>query len=325
MQIKFTTMDKIQYMNYIYHRPGSSAYLSGETALFNAMKLKFPAIKISEVRNFLAKLDYYNVLSEKNKNMPKVHPKFITTTPFQSISCDLGFFKKNKNIILFCQDDFSGFKMAQFIGHKKNAKSSANAMRKILSKLPTKPAQIRTDQGGEFANFKKIDKNIKHVSLNSFQKAYNAEKLIGEFRKLYRRYQEYTGRKDVQKILPKLINSMNKKKSRITKMAPIEAIKIENAGKVFKNKFSKNYMQRSYNTFPQNTKYKKGDKVRVLDFRNATEEKSNFDKKKKRYSSAVFTIKEVLPATSPQQYLIEDSYGKIINRRFIDRHLIIQK
>ena len=225
-----------------------------------------------------------------------------------------------------CVDDHSSYKLAQFVGHKKNAKTVLNAMQKLLKRVPGKVGQVRTDKGGEFASFKKFlnKEQIQYVPLDSYQKAYAAEKFIGDFRKLYRKYQAYSGKKDLHKIMQPLINSMNKKYSRITKMTPIEATNISRSGEVFKNKYGHYYQKRITNAFPD-PKYKEGDHVRTINFKNAGEEHSKLDKNKQKFSTSVFRIYKVLPETYPQQYLLIDQEDKVINRRFIDRHLIAQK
>jgi len=312
-------------MNFIYHNRGNPAYLSGETTLYREVKKRFPTTKIEEVRRFLSTLAHYNIHSEKNQTKKKIHPKFYTTAPFQSLSCDLAFFKGNKNIWLMCIDDHSNYKLAQFIGQKKTAKSVQNALEKLLKRIPSSVGQIRTDLGGEFSKLKGFlkEKNISYVGLDSYQKAYNAEKFIGDFRKIYRRYKTYTKHKDLHKIMPSIVNSMNKKYSRVLKMTPLEATNPLKSGLVFHNKYGNHFENKQFNSFP-NSKYKVGDRVRIKDFRNAAEEKSTMVKKERNYSQTVFIVHSVIPDTWPQQYIIADEDGRVIRRRFIDRHLIIE-
>ena len=319
-------MNRDQYLKYIYHKQGNPAYLGGENALLREAKKKFPTLKRSDVVKFLSELPYYNVNSEKNKKIKKEHPKFLTTTPFQSMSCDLAFFSKNKNIWLMCVDDHSSYKISQYVGHKKHSKTVKNALEKLLKRLPRKPGQIRTDKGGEFAGFKNfLNKNeIQYVPLDSYQKAYAAEKFIGDFRKLFRKYQSYTGKKDLHKIMQPLVSTMNRKYNRVTKMTPLEATQMSRAGEVFHNKYGSAYSKMVENSFPK-AKYKEGNKVRTINFKNAAEEGLPMNKSRQKFSSSVFTVYKVLPETHPQQYLLTDEQNNLIGRRFIDRHLILQK
>lgn len=99
-----TKMDKKRYLSFIYHTKGHPAYLSGSSELFRQAKRKFPSITFKTIEKFLQKQKAYNLHTEKGKHQKKLHPKFITTSPFQSISCDLAFFAKNKLVYLMCID-----------------------------------------------------------------------------------------------------------------------------------------------------------------------------------------------------------------------------
>ena len=111
---------------------------------------------------------------------------------------------------------------------------------------------------------------------------------------------------------------MNKKHNRIIKMTPIEAAKIENAGIVFQRRFGDYIKEKSKN---YEGKFAIGTKVRVIAFKNASEQSNPF-KKDTRYSTSVFTIYKKVSESFPVQYLLEDEQANLISRPFLERHLI---
>lgn len=309
------------YLNLIYNHPGHAAFISGAPTLLREAKRKFPGAKLKQIEDFLKTKLEYNLHSERNKKLQKTHPKFYTTSPFQSISCDLAFFSKNHLIYLMCVDDHSGMKYAQYVGNKKTAESTSRAFAEILKKMPTTPARVRIDRGTEFAKLDKMfkDRKIAISHLDTYQKAYNAEKFIGELRRIFRCYKTKTGRQDIRPIIQKIVSSMNNKYNRVTKMTPLQAMKQQNAGLVFERRYL-HHLQQGLSM--PNPKYKAGDHVRCIIFKNAAEEKSSLSKRVGRYSSTVFSIYKAVPETYPQQYLLQDEQGNIISRRFMERHLI---
>lgn len=317
-------MNPEQYMNLIYHKRGNPAFMSGETALYRETKKKFPKVIRKDVVKFLKKLQSYNLHTEAPKKVNKVHPKFITTTPFQSVSCDLAFFAKNKLVYLMCIDDHSGLKFSEFAGNRKTANSTKRALEKIFSRMPRMPMRLRVDKGREFSSLKSFlaSKKIAFSQLDSYQKAYNAEAFIGQLRKIYRRYQTYSGKKDIRPIIQSIVTSMNKKRNRVTGLTPIEASKMQNAGQVFEKRFSKHLekMRENYDV-SKIAKFPLNSKVRVISYRNASEEKSLL-KKGPRYSSTIFTVYKQVNGSFPIQYMLKDDKGVVINRRFIERHLV---
>lgn len=314
-------MNVTNYLKLIYNQPGHPAFMSGAPTLLREVRKKYPLTSLQAVQKFLKTRLEYNLHTERNKRKKKVHPKFITTSPYQSVSCDLAFFAKNKLIYLMCIDDHSGMKYAQYVGNRKTASSTLRAMQKILKRMPVRPARIRIDRGTEFAALRTYlsKEKIALTHLDTYQKAYNAEAFIGQLRKLFRRYKTKTNRQDIRPAIQSLVNSMNKKYNRVIKMSPEEAANPANAGIVFKRRFLSHLRHRFEMPEP---KYREGTRVRILNFKNAAEEKSTLTKHQQRYSSTVFTVYKALQDTYPQQYLLSDSEGNIISRRFLERHLI---
>lgn len=315
------TMNVNQYLNLIYNKPGHPAYLGGESILLREGRRKFgTSLSRQQVVSFLKQKPEYNIHTDRNKRTPKHHPKFVTTAPLQSISCDLAFFAKNKLIYLLCIDDHSGMKFAHFVGNRKTASSTLGAFKKIIAQMPHKPGRVRIDRGTEFVGLKKFlkDNKIQLSHLDTYQKAYNAEKFIGELRKIFKRYKTKTERKDIRPIIQNIISTMNKKYNRVIKMSPRQAFDPKNSGLVFEKRFLQHLNKKL--TMPP-PKYKVGDTVRVINFKNAAEEKSLL-KPMQRYSSTIFRIYKALEETYPQQYLLMDENEKIISRPFLERHII---
>lgn len=316
------------YMKRLYYNPKTSAYLSGETSLFHAMRKKFPTIKREKIAKFLMKQKIYNLFTEKNKRKRKLYTKYVTSKPFQSMSCDLFFGKGHKNIFLMCADDFTNYRLGQFVGHRKTAKATTNAMAKILTAIPKKMHvnTIRTDYGSEYAGFEKFlkDKDIKYVPLKSYFKAYNAEKMIRDVRQVLKRYSQKYNKKVSPKIIKTIIRSLNNRHNRIMKMSSIDALNVENYGKVFERKFGSYIKAKRDNVnIKEMAKYRRGDKVRVLAYRNIIEERSQLSKKPTRYSTTIFRVFKPIPETYPIQYfLIDENSGQFINKRFLESHLI---
>ena len=146
-------MNVLKYLALIYHHPGHPAYLSGGPTLLREVRKKYPCTSQKVVEKFLKTLPKYNLHTERNKKETKTHPKFITTALFQSVSCDLAFFTKNKLIYLMCIDDHSGMKYAQYVGNRKTAASTLRAMDQVLARMPTRPGRIRINRGVCFTEF----------------------------------------------------------------------------------------------------------------------------------------------------------------------------
>ena len=125
--------------------------LRSSYSLYKHLKPKHPAIKISDVKNWLAQQEAYQV----SKPRSNTYNSFLAAGPLEQFQIDLIYMPKSWHndgykYVLAYVDVFS--KKAAMIPMKdRDASTSAKAFQSVLKKLGT-PKSIYSDQGAEFKN-----------------------------------------------------------------------------------------------------------------------------------------------------------------------------
>lgn len=160
---------------------------------------------------------------------------------------------KNYNYLLTVIDCFSKFAWAVPM-KTKNAKNTVEAFKNIIDKADRVPEKLQTDKGKEFYNADFQDycyaKEISHFSTENYDiKACIVERFNRTLKgKMYKYFTDKNTTVWVD-VIDDLVENYNNSVHRSIKMTPIEASKIENTTKVFKN------------LFPQDLKIERADPV----------------------------------------------------------------
>lgn len=303
----------------LYSTPGSATFLASPELVFKRAKELDQSITLNQVREFIKKKISYQLTNESGRSQ-RGHPKFITTHPYQEVHCDIGFWNKNAFKYLICRDLFTGTTHSKFLGNKKDAKRTLNAFKKIEEEAKFPIISVAFDRGTEFMEVIKYmrNKGSKAKQLQSYQHAFAAEKAISDIRKLFRKYKIESGKKDIRKIMQKLVSSINKRTNRVTGMSSLDAQLVENFGKVFERRYKK-YLQKieSIDTIE---KFQPGQRVRISSLGSASS-KSSFKKPETKFSSTIFTVYKRVPNSFPPSYILQDENGTFIDKPFYQRHL----
>jgi len=309
----------MKLLDRLYTQRASKSYLASSDQLLRAAQEKDPSITRKEVQKFLDSRESYQMTNEQNKRAPQLYPKMVTTAPYQEMHCDLAFWSRNAFVYLICRDLFSGMTHAQYMGNRKDAARTLRAFQKIEKEIKFPLLSVAYDSGTEFQQVSKYlrDKHRRAKQLKSFQHAYAAEKAISDIRKLYRRYKVATGRSDIRKSIGDFVKTINKRHNRVTKMSALDALKVENFGKVFSRRYGR-YLTRLHKG--SKAKFQPGDRVRILNFVSASE-KSKIIKPPTRFSSSIFTVYKRVPHSHPPSYIVVDDQQREINRPIYERNL----
>jgi hypothetical protein len=317
------------YLKKIYYNPKSTSWLAGSTTLFRQAKKKFPNVKLKQIENFLQKQLTNNVFSERNVRAQQIHPKFVSTKPFNDVQADLAFFKHHHNVFCVAIDLFSGFKLAVYMGHSKSSSNTSRAVERLLDSIPGNyvPSRLSTDKGREWQGLASMlaKRNIKHIYLNSFLKANQAEMAIRQIRQLFKKYNFKYGKKMTPKVMQNIISILNRRHNRSLGMSAIEAIQPLNVARVFERKYGAYLKARNDNAYlGDKPKYKKNQLVRILAYKSIVDKVNPMQKGKLRYSAGKrFRIYKPISSTYPIHYLLYDEITKaLINKRFPESHLI---
>lgn len=190
----------------------------------------------------------------------------------------------------------------------KTARSTSQAMEKILIQVGERVRHIHSDDGKEFFNSAMTRLlaqygNINHYSTYSYKKASIVERLIRTIkRKLYMQF-SLQGSNKWYDILEKIIDVYNTTRHRTIKMSP-NNVTHENEQRLLNTvyNYKRVYSKRKL------PKFKVGDHVRISDVR------LTFDKSyTPNWSTAIFIIRKVQLNTDPITYLLKTFDNQEIN------------
>ena len=147
-------MEKI--LRSIYFNPKSEGAFGGVNRLYYEAKKVDPKLKLSDVENFLKKIDSYTLYRDKRINFPR--NKYLIKGIDDLWMSDLGDFSnlavhnRGYKYVLFTIDSFSKFLWVEPV-KKKDSKTVLAAIKLTLERAkPRKPDNWLTDKGGEFTS-----------------------------------------------------------------------------------------------------------------------------------------------------------------------------
>ncbi len=298
----------------VYLNSESSAYLAGINAVFNAAREKDPGVKLRDVERYLEKQDTHTlhkptrIRFERNRI---IAPGIDTNWEVDLMDLQpLKKYNNNNAYVLVCIDQFS--KMIWAIPTKtKKPTDVLGAFNKILE-TGRSPWAVHADRGQEWNEIKKFlaDKQINFIYATSPDvKCATVERSIRTIKQ--RLWKHFTRTKSFSylKILPKIVDSINRTPSRMTKHRPIDVNK-DNERVVHAILYNKPLPE------PVKHRYRVGDSVRI------TKERGTFAKGYfPRYSNEVFRIAECLKYRRPATYRLVDQEGEVIDGVFYNSEL----
>ncbi len=298
----------------VYLSPESSSYLAGVNTVYNAAKEKNPNVTIRDVENYLSRQDTHTL--HKPTRIRFARNRIISPGVDAGWEVDLmdlqqlKQYNKNNAYVLVCIDQFS--KMLWAIPTRTKRPSDVlEAFGKIIDSGRS-PWTVYADRGKEWGDIKKwlTERDITFVYATSPDvKCATVERAIRTIKQ--RMWKHFTRTKsfDYLKILPKIVDSINRTPSRATKHRPLD-VNRDNEAVV------RSILYNSAPPRPVKHKYKLNQRVRI------TTERGVFKKGYlPRYSTEVFHIIERLKYRRPATYRLADADGETIDGIFYDSEL----
>lgn len=307
-------MDKLRTLYYNKEEP---TYLASSSTL----RSHAPNISTNDINKFLKKQKVATIHAPINRRKKPV-AKYISTFPFKNVHIDTLVFSKTMYFLTACCT-FSNYSACQFIGYTKKSQSVLRAFQRLFESLPMQPTVISSDSGTEMSLIPAFlaKYRIKFIKLKSFQHSYYAERLNRSIRSIFRKIKTHKGAGDIRELMPQIIKQINMTPNRITKLTPLQMLKPENAGIVFRKKYADYLSDKKDFLHHSNYKFTLNQPVRLYNFLSASELKS-LKSKESSFTSQIFYIHNILPDTYPPSYIVRDSDGFEINRPIREHHLI---
>lgn len=304
----------------LYYDERKPSFLAGSSTLLNEAKKYNPKINRKNIEKFLFKQKVYTTHAEINRRK-KVQSKYVSTFAMKNLHIDTIVFSRKLYFLSACCT-FSNYSACEFVGYSKKASSILRAFKRLFTKLPLKPTVVSSDSGTEMAQIPKFlsAHSIEFVQLKSYQHSYQAERLNHSIRSIFRKIKTYKGHGDIRRLMPRIISQINRIKSRVTKLTPLQMLKPQYAGRVFKSRYS-NYLKDKKDAHGH-YQFKVNDSVRLYNFLSASEKSNILKAKASRYTPEIFYVDKILPNTYPPSYLVRDNKGVQINRPIKQYHLI---
>lgn len=214
--------------------------------------------------------------------------------------------------ILVVINAFSKFLWAYPV-KRKTGRDVTEAMKKVLTSLPTLPKNLQTDMGKEFYN-KEFQSLIKKFSINHYSTYSNLKSSIVErvnrtLKNMMWKQFSMQGHYKWLDLLPKLVKQYNSTKHRTTGFKP----------KDVSNRNAKEILEKAYShtktVDPKKPKFSVGDRVRI------SKHRAEFSKGyTPSWSNEIFTIVKVR-LSNPTTYILEDPDAQQIKGGFYEYEL----
>jgi hypothetical protein len=279
-----------QIINDYYNNPQNPGSFSGISSLFKSLKIKYPLLKLSDLKKWGQTNRVYTRHYPLRKSIKrnKTIVGGINDT-FQMDLCDLRALQKENNGYNYLLTIIDVFSKRAFVFPLKN-KTAAYTLQGIEEgfKYLGLPKRVHTDEGKEFFNYRLQNYfkacGIKLYKTNSENKASIIERFNRTFKEKMWRYFSYTGNFRYLEILNDLTNSYNNSYHRSIKMTPNQVDK-SNASEVYLNLYGFNNINENI----YKPKFNIGDHVRISKY------KKIFDKGyTANWSSEIFMIDKIL-------------------------------
>ncbi len=300
----------------IYLDETSNAYLAGVQTVYRAAKALDSRIKLKDVQHYLEKQNTHTLHRPTRIRFPRnrIVASGVDDSDWEIDLIDLQPLKRfnnNNAYILVCIDQFSKMLWAEPTKTKKPTEV-LEAFKKILDSGRS-PWAVRADRGMEWNEIKKFlaEKQINFIYATSPDvKCATVERAIRTVKQRFWKHFTKTNKFNYMKILPKIVNSINRTPSRVSKHRPVDVNK-DNEEVVRSILYDKPPPK------PVKHKYSVGDLVRI------STERGTFAKGyMPRYSTEVFQISERLRYRRPATYRLIDKQGEKIDGIFYEPELV---
>ena len=299
--------------------PDSEASFSSSGEVLKVVKRRFPKTTIHDVEDVLQRIPTYTLHKGRRIRFERLRTK--PAGFMEDVQVDLADFQKvadhndGYHYMLVGVDVLSRRVFAAPVKSKASG-HMITAFKALLKQMPANPRRIFSDKGLEFLArpvklfLTKIP--IQQLTAESPDvKASVAERFIRTIKgRLYRYFTQNQTKRWVD-VIPKIIDAINRTKSRATGMRPID-VDFYNAQEVRDKVYGPNPIS------PPKTPsalYEKGDKVRI------SKAKKTFEKSYlPNYTKEVFEI-DAVNRDRPQTYRIKDTKGESITGHFYDQEL----
>lgn len=314
--------DKLEeVLNRLYNNPKYPSAFAGINQLWNEAKKEIPKLKRKDVVTWLQGSRTYTIHKPRRINFPRqktIGAGFLTDVhvdlaDFQKIS------KKNKgaNFALVAIDVLSKRVFCVPIKSKRST-DMVNAFKDLFSQMPMKPIRIFSDKGKEFTNselknFFKEEGVEKYTANSTTVKASLAERAIRNIKQRLYRYMSEKQTLEWISALPMIIDGINKSKSRVHGMRPID-VNFDNAQEVWEKIYGpkSNLIRPAIKKYPR---YMKDDFVRM------SRNKGVFHKGYyPSWSDEILEIEKV-KRQNPIRYKVRDDKGELFDGYFYEPDL----
>ncbi|KAF7636006.1 hypothetical protein Mgra_00004587 [Meloidogyne graminicola] len=305
-------------LHQLYNDPESPAAFSGVDRLWKEAKKVYKNIPKSIVQNYLEGHRTYTLMRPKFIHFKRA--KTIPTGFMTDVQVDLADFQKiarhNKgNRYLLIGIDVLSKRIFGVPVKSKNGENMVIAFEELLKQMPMKPHRIFSDKGTEFKNsqmkefFQKEDIH-KTEPTHSIVKASLAERAIRNIKQRIYRYFAQNQTLDWVQVLPNIIDGINKAKSRVHRMRPID-VNFDNAQDVWNRLYGNQYSKKR-----TKSKLKKGDFVRM------SVGKGMFEKGYiPNWSDEILQVEKVKDNVKPIRYKVKDEKGEKFKGSFYKEEL----
>lgn len=307
--------DKFDYLHKLYYDPKSGAAYARLNLLYNFVK--------KEGKHYFTRLELkkwletQNVYSEhKPVAKERVYGRLYSGKAGHLYDLDIGYMNNTHDVktnkFLMAIDTFSrkinveAVRSLKWVDIKK-------ALDKTFAKLG-KPAQVRTDQGGEFSS-SGIKEYMKKHNVHMYtafppNKAFFSERAIKSFKQLIQKLQESSSKHTSWlSLIPKAVSIYQSRHHTSINMSPTSAALPQNRSKVMQ------YLnQKALERYGEPiTEYEYPIKARVR----VSLAKGNFSKAHtKTFSEQIYTIKERKRRDNVNYYTLADELGNVIRGSF---------
>ncbi|CAK5015629.1 unnamed protein product [Meloidogyne enterolobii] len=259
--------DYMKLLQHLYNDPDSPAAFSGVDRLWYEARKILKHLPRKVVQDFLEGHRTYTLMRPKRIHYPR--SKTVAAGFMTDVQVDLADFQSlsrhNKgNRYLLLGIDVLSKRVFGVPVKSKKIDDMLEAFKQLIEQMPMKPHRIFSDKGLEFKNkqlkeFFEKEEIEKFEATHSIVKASLAERAIRNVKqRLYRYFAHYKTLNWVE-ILPKILEGINKAKSRVHGMRPID-VNFQNAQAVWKRIYGD---ELSTKIKKANPKFKKGDFVRT--------------------------------------------------------------
>ena len=298
-----------QTLDRLYNDPSSPSAFAGVERLWEAAKEELgPNVKKKDIARYLEGHRTYSLMRPRRVRFPRA--KTVAAGFMTDVQADLAdlqsLAKHNKGhrYLLVAVDVLS--KRIFVVPLKtKGSEDMLEAFKILISKMPMAPHRIFSDNGKEFKNkllndyFKK-EEIEKYESKSTSVKASIAERAI---RTIKQRLYRYFSQKQTMvwvDIIEKIIDGINRSKSRVHGLRPID-VNFKNAQQIWKKIYGNLLSAKQRKV---KSKFKEGDFVRM------SRDKGIFEKGYlPNYGDEILEIDKVKNRSRPVRYKLRDETG----------------